>query len=115
MIQKLKRNIMQNTPLYLSDRLMPVYKFALIFSFMLGFASIFAGVGYALYTYSATELSFASSMYCGLILFLKGAGITASISFVSFLAFWKKHQIAFNNCQKSQDKNCFKPGFLNFA
>ena len=106
---------MQNTPPYLSDILMPVYKIALIFAFMLGFASIFTGIGYALYTYAATELSFVSSMYSGLVLFLKGAALSATISFIGFFAFWKKHQIAFKNCQNSQDKNCFKPGFLNFA
>jgi len=106
---------MQNTPFYLNDTLMPVYKFALIFAFMLGLASIFAGTGYGLYTYAATELSFASSMYSGLLLFLKGAALTSAISFVGFFAFWKKHQIAYYNCQKSQGKNCFEIGIFNFA
>jgi len=106
---------MQHTPLYLSDTIMPLYKFALIFAFMLGFSSVIAGLGYGLYTYGVTELSLASSMYAGLILFLKGAALTALISFFSFIAFWKKHQIKLKKCQESQHKNCYELGFFNFA
>lgn len=106
---------MQTVPPYLSDTIMPLYKFALIFAFMLGFASIFTGIGYALYTYASTELSFLSSMYLGFILFLKGAGLTAVISFFGLMAFWKKYKISLQNCKESQSKNCFDLGFFNYA
>jgi len=106
---------MNKTPPSASDIIMPIFRFALIFSFMLGFASIFAGIGYGIFTYATTELSFLSSMYAGLILFLKGAGLTAVISFISFMAFWKKHQIAYEKCQKSGVKDCNRLGFINFA
>ena len=106
---------MNKTPPSISDIIMPIFKFAFIFSFMLGFASIFAGIGYGIFTYATTELSFLSSMYAGLILFLKGAGLTAVISFIAFMAFWKKHQIDFEKCKKRGSKDCTQLGFFNFA
>ena len=106
---------MNKTPPSVSNLIMPIFRFALIFSFMLGFASIFAGVGYGIFTYITTELSFVSSMYAGLILFLKGAGLTAVISFIAFFAFWKKHQVAYEKCQKTAAKDCNRLGFINFA
>jgi len=106
---------MEKTPPSISDMIMPIFKFALIFSFMLGFSSIFAGIGYGIFTYITSELSFLSSMYTGLILFLKGAGLTAIISFIAFMAFWKKHQIDYEKCQNSGSKDCHQLGFFNFA
>ncbi len=106
---------MKSTPFYLNDMFMPLYKFLLIFAFMLGFASIFTGIGYGLFTYIETDLSFASSLYSGFLLFLKGAGISAVISLVGFLAFWKKHQIAHENCKKGHITECQKTGLFRFA
>jgi len=106
---------MQNKPFYFSDTFMSVYRFLLIFAFMLGFASIFAGIGYGLYTFVATDFSFATSMYLGLVLFLKGAAITAILSFIGFFAFWKRHQVAYENCQKSGAQNCHELGFFRLA
>jgi len=106
---------MKTTPIYLDDKFMPVYKFILVFAFMLGSASILAGIGYGVFTYAQTELSFSSSMYAGLILFLKGAGISAMISFIGFLAFWNKHQIAYENCKNSNSKSCSEMGYFSFA
>ena len=97
---------MKNTPLYLNDAFMSIYKFALMFSFMLGLSSIFAGIAYAL---------FASSFYLGFLLFLKGAGLTAFISFIGFMGLWKKHQLDFENCKESKTKNCISLGFFNLA
>lgn len=106
---------MHKTPIYLSDSLMAVYKFALLFAFMLSIASIFTGVGFGIFTYFQSELSFASAMYEGFVLFLKGVGIAALVSFISFLAFWKKHQIAYKNCMQSNKSNCNEIGFFQFA
>lgn len=106
---------MQKTPIYLSASLMAFYRFALLFAFMLSIASIFTGIGFGLFTYFDSEISFASAMYEGFLLFLKGSGIAAVISFVSFLAFWKKHQIDYKNCMQSDENNCNKIGFFQFA
>jgi len=106
---------MNKTPSTISDKIMPLFRFALIFSFMLGFASIFAGIGYGVYSYAATDLSLASSMYSGLILFLQGAALASAISFLSFLAFWKKHQIKYEECKKTKSKECQQLGFFKFA
>lgn len=106
---------MNNTPIFLNDIFMPIYKFILVFAFLLCFASILAGIGYGLLNYTITELSFASSMYVGLILFLKGATLSAVISFISFLAFWKKHQITYQNCKQRRSENCNELGFYSLA
>ena len=97
---------MKNTPIYLSDAFMSIYRMALMFSFMLGFASIFAGIAYAL---------FMSSAYIGFLLFLKGAAISAAISFIGFMGLWKKHQLAFENCKENKTSNCMELGYFNFA
>jgi len=106
---------MNDTPIYLADMFMPIYKFALVFAFLFGFTSVLAGVGFGLFNYFTTELSLSSSMYMGLILFLKGAGISAAISFISFMAFWKKHQIAYRNCKETRTENCYEKGFFSLA
>jgi len=97
---------MRSTPIYLNDRFMSIDRFAIMFSFMLGFASIFVSIIYALFT---------SSAYLGLMLFFKGAGISALFSTVGFLGLWKRHQLEFENCQKTQGKNCFDLGFFSLA
>ena len=106
---------MQNTPFYLSDFFMPVYKFLLIFAFMLGFASIFTGIGYGVYIYIQTDTSFLSSMYSGFLLFLKGSGVAALSTLIGFLAFWRKHQIAYDNCKNGYSTSCQEMGFFRFA
>ena len=97
---------MKNTPLYLNDSFMSVYKFALMFSFILGFASIFVSIAYAI---------FASSLYLGFILFIKGAGLTAVISFIGFMGLWKKHQLNLENCKENKTENSTELGFFNLA
>ena len=106
---------MQSTPSYLSDSIMPLYKTALVFAFMLGVSSVFAGLGYSVYTFFQTDLAISSALFSGLIIFLKGAALTALISFTSFMAFWKKHQIKYQNCKTSQATNCNDIGFFHFA
>lgn len=106
---------MQKTPIYLSDRVMPIYKFALIFAFLLSLASIFVGMGFGLFVYLYSELSFASALAEGVLLFLKGAAIAALISFVSFLAFWKKYQIRYHNCLENDGSDCKEIGFFRLA
>jgi len=106
---------MQSTPLYLSDSIMPLYKTALVFAFMLGASSVLAGLGYSVYTLLQTELTVSLALFSGLIVFFKGAALTALISFTSFMAFWKKHQIKYNNCKASQATNCNDIGFFRFA
>ena len=106
---------MRDTPIYLNNIIMPIYKFLLVFAFLFGFSSILAGIGYGLFTYLTAELSFVSSMYMGFVLFLKGAALSAMISFVGFMAFWKKHQITYLNCKKSKTNNCDELGFFSLA
>ncbi|PHR54073.1 MAG: hypothetical protein COA44_14465 [Arcobacter sp.] len=97
---------MKNTPLYLNDAFMSIYRFALMFSFMLGFSSIFAGMAYALFT---------SSIGLGFFLFIKGAGITALISFIGFIGLWKKHQFEFEKCKENKTEHCRELGFFSLA
>lgn len=106
---------MQKTPIYLSDRVMPIYKFALTFAFLLSLASIFAGIGFGLFVYTGSGLSFASALAEGVLLFLKGAAIAALISFVSFLAFWKKYQIRYYNCLENHESDCKEINFFRLA
>ena len=106
---------MNNTPTYLSDVFMPVYRFALVFAFLFAFASVLVGIGYGLFNYSTTELTFASSMYAGFIIFLKGASLSAVISFISFMAFWKKYQAAYDECKESKSNNCKEIGLFGLA
>lgn len=106
---------MQKTPIYLSDRVMPIYKFALIFAFLLSLASIFVGMGFGLFVYLDSGLSFADALSEGVLLFLKGAAIAAFISFVSFLAFWKKYQIRYHNCLENRESDCKDIGFFRLA
>ncbi len=106
---------MQKTPIYLNDSMMLIYKFALIFALILSVASIFVGIGYGAITYLQSELSFSSALYEGFVLFLKGAAIAAFISFASFMAFWKKHQIVYRNCKQNQASNCNEIGFFRLA
>ena len=106
---------MRATPPYLSDLLMPLFKTALVFAFMLGVASVIAGLGFCVFTFITTDLSITTVLFSGFMVFLKGAALTASISFISFIAFWKKHQIKYNNCKYSQSTNCDKIGLYRFA
>jgi len=97
---------MRKIPLLLSDQVMPVYKFALIFSFMLGFASVFTGIIYAL---------FMSSASLGFILFIKGAALTAIISSFGFAGLWKRHQLNYEHCRENNTTDCMDLGFFNLA
>jgi len=106
---------MQSTPVLLSDSIMPLYKIALTFALMLGMASVIVGVGYVLFNYFQTDLAFTTAMFDGFVLFLKGAALTAVISFISFFAFWKKHEIQYNNCKASKGTNCNDLGLFRFA
>lgn len=106
---------MQKTPIYLSDRVMPIYKFALIFAFLLSLTSIFVGIGFSLFVYLDSGLSFAAALLEGSLLFLKGAAIAALISFVSFFAFWKKYQIRYHNCLENRESDCKDIGFFRLA
>ncbi len=106
---------MQSTPTLLSDNLMPIYKTAMFFSFILGIASILVGFGYMVFANLFADVALSSAAFSGFILFLKGAGLAASISFVSFFAFWKRHEIKFNNCRESKSTNCTDIGLFHFA
>jgi hypothetical protein len=106
---------MQSTPFYLSDFIMPFYKATLIFAFMLGASSVLAGISYSIYTMIQTDLTISTSLFHGFIIFLEGTALTAIISFTSFMAFWKKHQIKYNNCKELQATNCNDIGFFRFA
>jgi len=97
---------MNNTPLYLNNSFISMYKFALMFSFLLGFSSIFIGIAYALYT---------SSTLLGFLLFLKGAGIAALISSIGFIGLWKKHQLEFEKCKENKSTHCIELGFFSLA
>jgi len=97
---------MKNTPLLLSDTMMPLYRGGLVFSFMLGIATLFIAVGYGV---------FLSSFTAGLILFLKGMSISATITIISFLALWKKYQFQFEECQRTNGKYCNNMSFFNYA
>ncbi|MDF1881251.1 hypothetical protein JHD50_08040 [Sulfurimonas sp. MAG313] len=106
---------MHSTPTYLHDKMMPIYRYALIFSFMLGFASLLAGIGFSIFTYAVSDLSFFSSVYIGFILFLKGVAIASTVSFLSFFAFWNKYQLRLESCQSQENHNCFKLRIFDFA
>ncbi len=106
---------MQSTPPFLADAVMPIYKAALLFAFMLGIASVLTGFGYSIFTFIQTDISISAAIYSGFFVFLKGAVLTAFISFIGFLAFWKKHQIQYNNCKASPSARCNEIGFFNFA
>lgn len=106
---------MQSTPFYLSDSIMSLYKTTLIFAFMLGASSVLAGTGYSIYSMLQTDVTVSTALFNGFIVFLKGTALTAIISFTSFMAFWKKHQIKYNNCKATQGTNCNDIGFFHFA
>jgi hypothetical protein len=106
---------MQSTPLYLSNSIMPIYRTALVFAFMLGLTSVLTAIGYTIFTYITGDLSFSAAIYHGFVVFFKGALITASISFIGFIAIWKKHQIKYNNCKYSRGTNCENIGKFNFV
>ncbi|MBE0499176.1 MAG: hypothetical protein IBX43_08060 [Campylobacterales bacterium] len=106
---------MQKTPIYLSDKVIPIYKFALIFAFLLSLASFFVGMGFGLFVYLDSGLSFADALIEASLLFLKGAAIAAFIGFVSFLAFWKKYQIRYHNCLKNRVSDCKEISFFRLA
>lgn len=106
---------MRSTPIYLSDSIMPLYKTALVFAFMLGISSVIASFGFSVFTLITTDLGISAALFSGFIIFLKGATLTAVISFISFMAFWKKHQIQYNNCKSSQATNCNEIGLFRFA
>lgn len=102
-------------PFYLDDALMPLYKSGLVVAFLLGFSSIFVSMGFSIFTYASCDISFSQACYEGFILFVKGISITAVIGFISFLAFWKRHQINFENCQQQGSHNCYELGLFRFA
>ncbi len=107
---------MKLLPFYLNDSIMPIYRTLLVLAFLLGFSSLLVGLGFAIFTYASTELSFSTSAYHGLILFLKGAGLSALFGFIGFYAFWKRHHILYENCRKSHTAEyCGELGFFNFA
>jgi predicted membrane protein len=106
---------MRKTPFYLNDLFMPLYKAALILAFMLGFASIFTGIGYGIYTYMQSDLGFLASMFEGFVLFLKGAGVTAAISFIAFFALWKRYQIRHANAEETSNHPFEELGLFRFA
>jgi hypothetical protein len=106
---------MQKTPIYLSNRVMPIYKFALIFAFLLSLASIFVGMGFGLFVYLDSGLSFTGALSEGFSLLFKGAAIAALVSFASFLAFWKKYQIRYHNCLENDGSDCKEIGFFRLA
>jgi hypothetical protein len=97
---------MKSTPFYLSTTMMPFYKASIILAAMLGVSSFFVSIVYALFTGSLTV---------GLILLLKGLALSATLSTIGFLAFWKKHQIEFENCKANNGINCYDAGLYHFA
>ncbi len=108
--------MMKKLPFYLNDSLVPFYRVVLVLAFLLSFSSMLVGAGFTIVTYISSELSFSASLYQGFILFLKGAALSALLGFTGFLAFWKRHQIMYENCQDShKQSDCNKIGFFTFA
>ena len=97
---------MKTLPFYLSESFMPLYKAALIIAFMLAISSILVSIAYTMYL---------GSFYAGLILLAKGLGLSAALSFIGFMGFWKKYQIEFNYCKNSNSAYCNQMGFFNLA
>jgi hypothetical protein len=106
---------MKSMPFYLSDAIMPLYKVALVIAFLIGASSIFVPMGYTLCGFVFNDLALIQAAYSGFMIFLKGIALTAVIGCSTSFAFWKRHQINYENCKQSNRNDCMDLSFFHFA